>query len=365
MSVTSVSRARRRGLVAVLAAMTVMASSLASGSARASNGAEVQNDRVGSRAGFAASWQMLWQSDYELNRELDGMASTGAKWLRIDIDWPSIQPTSSSWNWGPTDRVVKGARARGIQVVGTLAFTPPWARGPGTDATYPPADYGNYARFAEAAVRRYKGSGVHHWEIWNEPNQKYWWGPKPDPWAYTSLLRRAYGAIKAADPRATVIGGGLAPAPDAADGDQINGETFVRRMYRAGAKGSFDALAMHPYSFPVEPTYPHPTNAFSYTTPAIHREMVANGDGGKKVWLTEFGAPTTGWRAVSEDDQGDFLVMAYDQAVRWPWAGPLFYYQYRDQSSDPNVENFGLRRRDWTVKKGWTAFLDEMAKRLP
>jgi hypothetical protein len=366
MSTTSVARPRR-ALWVLLVAIAVIVSSLPGGSVGASDDVEVQNDRVGSRGGFAASWRMLWESDYDLNRELDDMADSGAKWLRLDVDWPSIQPTASAWNWQATDRVINGARSRGLHVLGTLAYTPPWARGAGTDSKYPPWDQDAYARFAAAAVRRYQAVGVHHWEIWNEPNQASWWKPKPDPWAYTSLLRRAYAAIKAADPGATVIGAGLAPAPDASDGSQINGETFVRQMYWAGAKGNFDALGMHPYNYPVEPMYPHPMNAFSATTPAIHRVMDENGDGWKKVWLTEYGAPTAGYRSVSEADQADFLVKAYDQVVLWPWAGPLFYYMHRDQSWDPNVrdDNFGLMRPDWTWKQGWTAFRDEMAKPLP
>ncbi len=366
MFVPSVARSRR-ALCAVLAAVAVMASGLMSGSARANDWAEVRYSRVGDLSGFAASWKMLWQSDADLNRELDGMARTGAKWLRVDIDWPSVQPTRDSWNWWATDRVVNGARARGIQVLGTLAYTPPWARGPGTDAKYPPTDQSDYARFAGAAAWRYKGRGVHHWEIWNEPNQSNWWKPKPDPYAYTGLLWRANAAIKRADAGATVIAGGLAPAPDASDGSQINGETFVRRMYWSGAKGNFDALAMHPYNYPVEPMYPHPMNAFSATAPAVHRVMAENGDGWKKVWFTEYGAPTAGYRSVSEDQQADFLVKAYDQAMSWKWTGPVFYYMYRDQSWDRNNrdDNFGLRRPDWTHKKAWWAFNNQMTKPLP
>lgn len=361
---TYVTRPHRRCLWGVLA-IAIVASTLA-GTARPAKAA-LGEGRIGSLAGFAASWEMLWESDYDLNRELDGMAGSGARWLRIDIDWPSIQPTPDSWNWGPTDRIVNAATSRGIQILGTLGYTPPWARGPGTDGKYPPSDYNNYARFAQAAAARYKGVGVRSWEIWNEPNQVYWWKPAPNPWAYTDLLRRAYGAIKAVDPGATVIGGGLAPAPDAGDGSQINGETFVRRMYEAGARGNFDALAMHPYSYPVEPMYPHPMNAFSSTTPAVHQVMEANGEGWKKVWLTEYGAPTSGYRSISEYQQADFLVKAYDQVARWPWAGPLFYYMYRNQGWDPNntSDNFGLRRADYSYKVGWQAFFDEMAKPLP
>lgn len=365
MSIPSATRTQR-ALCAVLAAVAVLAGGLMSGSASADDEAELRYDRVGDLGGFAASWRMLWQSDADLNRELDDMAGTGARWLRVDIDWPSVQPTPDAWNWQATDRVVYGARSRGLQVLGTLAYTPPWARDPGTDSKYPPTDQSTYARFAEAAAWRYKYVGVHHWEIWNEPNQSIWWKPKPDPWAYTGLLWRANAAIKAADPGATVIGAGLAPAPDASDGSQINAESFVRQMYWAGAKGNFDALAMHPYNYPVEPMYPHPLNAFSAGAPGVHRVMEENGDGWKKVWLTEYGAPTAGYRSVNEDQQADFLVKAYDQTMAWSWTGPLFYYMHRDQSWDANNrdDNFGLLRPDWSPKKGWWAFIDQMAKPL-
>ncbi len=356
---------RRRALRAVLAA-ALLASGLGAGSARADH-TGTDNGTVGARAGFAAGWQLVWLDDATMNAELDGMARSGAKWLRFDFDWPSIQPTPESWNWGPTDRLVRAATARGLQILATPTYTPPWARPEGSDDKHAPSDHWAYARFAGAAAERYKGLGVRHWEIWNEPNQWHWWKPMPDPWAYTSLLQHAHGAIKAADPGATVIAGGLAPAPDAPDGSEINGETFVRRMYEAGARGSFDALAMHPYNYPVEPMYPHVMNAFSSTTPAIRQVMVDHGDEEKKLWLTEYGAPTSGDRAVSEQEQADFLVQAYDQVARWPWTGPLLYYMQRDQGWDlaDRYDNFGLLRRDWSWKPGMSAFVAQMGKAAP
>ena len=346
-----------------LLAVTLLVTGVAVGGEPAQ--AATSEARIGSQGGFAASWQLAWLSDAELAWELDGMANSGAKWLRLDFNWPSVQPTYDSWNWQATDRVVRAATARGLQILAMPAYTPAWARGAGTDDKYPPSDRQTYARFVQAAARRYRPMGVRHWEIWNEPNQWYWWKPKPDPWAYTDLLRRAYVAVKAEDPYATVVAGGLAPAPDSPDGSEVNGETFARRMYQAGAKGSFDALAMHPYNYPVEPMYPHPANAFSSTTPAIHRVMSENGDGWKKLWLTEYGAPTSGGsRSITEAKQAEFLVKAYDQVARWPWAGPLLYYSYRDQGWDAGnpLDNYGLLRRDWRWKSGMSAFKAEMAK---
>ncbi|MDQ6949906.1 MAG: cellulase family glycosylhydrolase, partial [Actinomycetota bacterium] len=328
--------------------------------------AAIGDGLIGSQAGFVFSWKTQWASNEELAWEMDGIASSGARWLRLDFDWPSIQPTRNSWTWENTDRVVNAAISRGLQILAMPSYTPTWARGPGTNDKYPPTDRQTYANFVQEAVRRYKSLGVRYWEIWNEPNGFYCWMPKPNVGAYTDLLRRAYTAVKAEDPSAMVIAGGLAPAPDAADGSEVNGVTFVRQMYQAGAKGYFDALAMHPYSYPGEPMFPHPDNAFYSTTPAIYQVMVDNGDGTKKVWLTEYGAPTGGTRAVSEQDQADWLVKAYDQIVKWPWAGPLFYFMYRDTgvSATNSDEHFGLLRRDWSWKPGRSAFFNEMAKPL-
>ncbi len=323
--------------------------------------------RIGSQGGFSASGKMLSESDQDLAWELDGMASSGARWLRLSFNWPTLQPTPTTWNWSTTDRVVNAAVARGFQVMAMPSYTPAWARPGGTDDKYPPSDLQAYARFVQEAVRRYKSTNVRAWEIWNEPNQSMWWKPRPDPLAYTDMLRRSYAAIKAEDPTALVISAGLAPAPDAPDGSQINGVTFARQMYQAGARGSFDALGMHPSHYPVAPMFPHVDNAFHSTTPALHQLMVDNGDGAKQVWLTEYGAPTGGTRGVSEQDQADWLVQAYDQAVKWPWAGPLFYYMYRDNGYSPtdSDEHFGLLRPDYSWKASRSAFFSEMAKPLP
>ena len=78
----------------------------------------------------------------------------------------------------------------------------------------------------------------------------------------------------------------------------MNAPTFVQRMYAAGAHGYFDALSYHP-------TVPLHTTPFSQEQTLIHLEqvaairslMVANGDGARQVWATEYGLPTS---SVSE-----------------------------------------------------------------
>src|SRR4051794_37751255 len=71
---------------------------------------------VGSLGGVAAGgYMLLWESDAALARDLDAVVATGAQWVRFDFDWQSAQPEPGRFNWGPIDRVVAGARARGLQ----------------------------------------------------------------------------------------------------------------------------------------------------------------------------------------------------------------------------------------------------------
>ncbi|HUF85666.1 MAG TPA: cellulase family glycosylhydrolase, partial [Acidimicrobiia bacterium] len=182
-------------------------------------------------AGFAEGSSLLWGSDAELAARLDGIAATGAGYVRVDVDWAVVQHGGpSSWNWGPIDRVVSAVRARGLEVLGLITYTPPWARPAGTPDKNPPNNPADYANFARAAVQRYQPQGVRDWEIWNEPNSHWFWSPKPDAARYTALLKQAYAAIKAVDPGATVMTGGTSPAPDAPDGSMIAPVTFLRRI---------------------------------------------------------------------------------------------------------------------------------------
>ena len=46
----------------------------------------------GNQVGFSTSGTMLWESDAQLASELDAVAATGAKWIRVSFDWNSVQP---------------------------------------------------------------------------------------------------------------------------------------------------------------------------------------------------------------------------------------------------------------------------------
>jgi hypothetical protein len=90
-------------------------------------------------AGFAGGGSMHKLKRATLKRDLDAMARTGARWLRFDINWNVVQCRGPrSWNWAPSDRVVAAARARGIEVLALITYTPAWARPAGTTSKYAP-----------------------------------------------------------------------------------------------------------------------------------------------------------------------------------------------------------------------------------
>ena len=304
--------------------------------------------------GFSPGSMLMTLNDADLARDLDEMVATGAQWLRMDFSWSAVEKTQGSFSWGRIDRVVDAATSRGLKVIALLAYTPNWARAADTDSImYPPIDPNNFATFARAAVQRYSAR-VKVWQVWNEPNITQHWRPKPDPVAYTNLLKPAYGAIKAVDPGATVLSAGLSPAVDAADGTKISPPTFLRTVYGAGGGGSFDAVAIHPYSYPARPIDPSTAhwNTF-HRLPLVYDVMLANGDGHKSIWLTEFGAPTgTHATAVSEAEQAAIITDGVNAFAQFPWAKNLMIYANRDAGTDPldREHNFGVVRWDFSPK---------------
>ncbi len=314
---------------------------------------------LGDRSGIAPTSRMLLRgSDRDLARDLDLVADSGAGWVRFDFDWESAEPERGRYDWSLIDRVVDAAHDRDLRILATPAYTPAWARPGSTSNKVPPADPATFSRFVGAAARRYAPRGVHHWEIWNEPNIVQFWKPQPDPEAYARLLIAAAVAVRAADPEAVVISAGLAPAADADDGQYVSPRSFLGRLYGAGAGSSFDAVGMHPYAFPYGVDVVADWNQFQ-SMPKTYQVMVDNGDAGKRIWATEFGAPTgTDSQAVSEPDQAAMVRKGWLAWSGWSFAGPMFWYAARDVGVDKNdvEQNFGLVRSDFTPKPALAEF---------
>jgi hypothetical protein len=312
--------------------------------------------------------QTLSRSD--LARYLDGVKGAGARWIRIGIYWAVIQRGGPrSYDWKAFDRVVNAAKRRRLAVLGVIVYTPSWARARGMPGAAPPLDLGLYAAFAGRVARHFRAR-VRAYEIWNEPNIAGFWAPGPSPAAYTAMLELAYRAIKRARPSATVVSAGLSPHASygAVDAQHVNPITFLEQMYANGARGSMDAVGWHPYNFPFGLAY-YNWSAWSQmaaTAPSARSVMRANGDGGKRVWATEWGAPTgTSATSVTEAGQAALVADALRRLRALPWAGPSFLYSYRDTGTNAadRVQNFGIVRHDFSRKPAYAAFRNATRRR--
>jgi hypothetical protein len=271
--------------------------------------------------------------------------------LRILIDWNRIEPVKGQYDWSYVDDLVGAAHSHNLKVLGLIAYTAAWARPPSSYFTYPPVNAADYGDFAAAVVRRY-GDRVSHWQLWNEPNLPQFFGYLIDDnfARYTELVRAAYPAIKAVQPNSIVVLAGLSPLISA----DYSPPEFLARMYVGGVKGFFDAAAAHPYVFPSG-LAADPGNGWS-DMGRMRDVMVAHGDGSKKIWMTELGAPTSDPSAegVSQIEQAKQIADVLAAAAATGYSGPAFIFCIRDEDSaarNGRDKNFGaLLTTDWRPK---------------
>lgn len=326
-------------------------------------------------AAVGAVADITWgTSEIDIDTTVSSMASSGIRWVRANVSWSGGEPSTKGFlNQGYLTRIdyaVARARAAGIDVLMPIADgVPYWASADPakyTDASgqhwnkyWRPSNASDYADFVSAIVNRYKGLGVHSYEVWNEPNHASFWPSGPNAGEFKTILAAAYPAIKAADPAATVLMGGLSK----------NDYDYLAQLYAAGGRPYFDAVAVHPYTGTADPTWcwnqagtaKRAKDAFCGIE-EVRNTMVANGDSAKRVWLTEFGWSTNnGAYGVSELTQADFLTKALDKVQSsYPYVAASFWYNFRNNFWQNNLAgdyeaNLGLVRTDFSPKPSYNA----------
>jgi hypothetical protein len=300
--------------------------------------------------------ELLGWSPTEQVQQLQAMKATGITSVRVDANWYGGQPDGpGSYDWTSLDQVVASIQKVGLSADLIIDGCPPWAAVSGAQGNQfaQPASPAAFANWAAAVAKRYGSKGARYFEIWNEPNNPAFWAPKPDPAAYTADLKAAYAAIKNVDPSAIVLSGGLSPDPNSST--SYAPLTFLTDMYADGAQGGFDGVGFHPYSYPKDPDTYDPGSAWSQmsqTNPSVRSIMAANGDSAKKIWITEFGAPTSGTsQNVSDAEQSKELVQAISQVEQLRWVGSFYMYTWTDVSD----EGFGLLTVAGAEKPTYTA----------
>ena len=166
---------------------------------------------------------------------LDQVVAANTTWVRRNgVLWADVEPDKGTRNWGALaglEQELRDASAKNLQVILIVRKTPLWAQKVSGSFCGPIKleELGAFGNFMYDLVSRYSVAPykVRYWEIWNEPDvdpalAAYiggdsipfgCWGDQNDDYYgggyYAEMLKAAYPRIKAADPQAQVLVGGL------------------------------------------------------------------------------------------------------------------------------------------------------------
>jgi polysaccharide biosynthesis protein PslG len=305
----------------------------------------------------------VWLPTADMDKTLNLLTGAGFNWARQWFSWESVEPTKGVYSWDTLDKVVNAANQHNVKLMLLFVRSPAWAGANGGI----PQDKQTFATFMGAVAARYKGK-VAAYEIWNEENLASETGGHVDPTQYVELLKAAFPAIKAADPCAVVVYGGLTPTGVNDPSVAIDDTIYLQQAYaynNGEVKKYFDVLGCHPGSAnnPPEalwPDNPGPgpgyfDNRSFYFRRAedIRKVMEQAGDGDKQIWLTEFGWTTKNaakgyeyGQYISEDQQAQYLVAAYQWAKeKWPWVGVMFLWNLNFSTVSPPTDE----KTPWSI----------------
>jgi hypothetical protein len=199
----------------------------------------------------------------------------GVDWVRFGaFDWSEIEPVRTeppTYDWSVvSEQGLLNAASSGLEVIAIVQFAPEWAQSIPGYACGPILQdrLDEYAQFLRAVVTRYSAPpyDVRYWELGNEPDIAPelvapgsgfgCWGDESAPYYggsyYAQMLKVAYPAIKAVDPKAQVLIGGLLIDCD----PQVPGACsdpkpplFLEGILANGGGDYFDVVSFHAYSY--------------------------------------------------------------------------------------------------------------------
>ncbi len=272
--------------------------------------------------------------EWKIKKTLEMVREMGAPWIVDYFPWGYIENSEGDYDWAHADLVVDHARQQGLTVIARLGFVPEWARPKDSVTSYLDQEhYPQFAHFVGAFVKHFRGR-VSYIIIWNEPNVNLEWGYRPvDPEGYTRLLKEVYPVAKQANPEVKVLAGALAPtlAPPNST-DAMSDLEYLQRMYDAGARDSFDELAIHSYGWQAPADDPPNPKVVNFRRAELLREiMVKNGDAAKHAIITEGGwNDHPRWtKAVHPAERIANTLRAYDLVEGWDWLDACAFWAFR------------------------------------
>lgn len=292
------------------------------------------------------------QDQAEIFRQLREL---GVGWVKVQISWKLYEPYPGEYHperFTELDRFVDTAVSQNINVLLSVSKAPEWSR-PTTEMDGPPTDFGLYRQFMNYVASRYQGR-VAAYELWNEANLQREWNGFPLGGAlFVDLLREGAAGARAGDANAQLISGAPAVTGINDRTAAIDDRQFLQEMLDAGLTDVVDGVGAHPYGFANPPdsnngnpdtAVPshnnHPSFFFRDTMEDYH--TLSGGE--LPIWATEFGwgsfaglvndagtpvppLPGTEYmNDVSEWQQAEYTLRAFEMGQNWAWAGPMFLW---------------------------------------
>jgi hypothetical protein len=309
----------------------------------------------------------------------------GVDSVRIAISWSAVQPhPGAPFNFAGTDAVMASASAAGLEVLPFLFGAPTWAvpieKSFGSPRFLPVRNAkqrSGWKEFVTQAILRYGPNGtfwtqnpslpkrpVRTWQIWNEPNFKYFVA-RPNPIEYGKLVKISSAAAKAADPGAQIVLGGLFARPIEATFERKPPQAyfaadFLQQMYAGtpGIKSKFQGVALHPYTGRYQRLAPY--------IEEVRQVLEANHDGGKGLWITELGWSSKhpsrgntfakGLQGQAAQLKGAFRLLVANQR-KWHLQR-VFWFSVDDLRGACNFcDGSGLFSKGFVPKPAWKAFV--------
>jgi hypothetical protein len=293
----------------------------------------------------------------------------GLDWVKIQMEWPLVQPDPETFQWYHYDGAVNDANAKGLNVLFSVVGSPEWTRAAGGN-NGPPDDYAQYANFLTALLNQYPGK-IHAIEVWNEQNiDREWSTPQGlSPADYVQFLSQANAAIKAVDPNVIVISGALAPTGVHDGITSYDDFLYLDEALAAGLLNNTDCVGVHHNGYNIGPDvafeeagaqteaataifrgpFDNPHHSWSFrSTVDTYAAKVQAIDPGKKLCVTEFGWASsegydtfpTGFEFAQDntlEEQAQYIVQAYQQMRDSGnvWLAFLFNYDFGNKSGGP------------------------------
>jgi len=317
---------------------------------------------------------------------------SGTYWVRYNaFNWADIEPIRTNpptYNWSAVNETaLRNITASDLRTIGLILKTPSWAQKIPGKACGPIAEeyLSAFSQFLDALVKRYAYSSfnIRYWEFFNEQDAPWTlivdgdsgygcWGDSSDLEYYggdyyAEMLKVAYPAIKAVDPNAQVVLGGL--LLDCDPGHPLQGETcpsgnFLKGILSNGGGNYFDIANFHTYPYElsgkiVDETHPkwEHRGGILEGKAAFVKEVMANYGFSKPIFNGETAFNCPEWSDCNSnlgrfyENQASYVPRLYSISKSIGLLGSIWY-----SLEDPGWRYCGLLNAGGSPKPAYIAY---------